>query len=359
MVKLCLDKEIEINQIFFGIDSKKYIDILTKKPLEQDKNYKIIIDDKEYNLDSLIQFKVNIKDFGAIYLEFEQFSDDKERDELLNKIKSLSEKDNYLDKVSGCLEIAKEKALFILINPSDEISFNLKEEDISVITILLKEKKEIVEEIDITNKDDIASNEIKEVIKEEEIVKNNEDIFFIPIDEGEQEAEIIKDDKVTSKNKKENKVAKFFKNTFLVKYFKTNKFDLISSTIFAIIVPYLGILSVASFKQNNITLAIFTLIFSILFIVVTIHNEYLIFKNKNDKKVALLLLIFVVIFSIVGAVVSLLFVNAFIKVDIDQMMTWFVVGFVLLTIFINIGGYFLVNKLLIPFFKNKKLKKNK
>ena len=324
MVKLCLDKEIEISQTYFGIDSKKYIDILTKKPLEQDKKYKIIIDDKEYNLDSLIQFKINIKDFGAI------FSDDKEKDELLNKIKSLSEKENYLDKVSGCLEIAKEKALFLLISPNDDVDFNLNKEDISIITILLKEKKEN----DTTNNDDTTSKEIKEIVKEEEIVKNNEDIFFIPIDEEEQETNS------TNKNKKENKVAKFFKN---------NKFDLISTAIFALIVPYLGILSVASFKQNNITLAIFTLIFSVLFVVVSIHNEYLIFKNKNDKKLALLLLILVVIFSIVGAAVSLLFVNAFIKVDIDQMMTWFVVGFTLLTIFINIGGYFLVSKLLIPF----------
>ncbi len=340
MVKLCLDKEIEISQTYFGIDSKKYIDILTKKPLEQDKKYKIIIDDKEYNLDSLIQFKVNIKDFGAIYLEFEQFNDDKEKDELLNKIKSLGEKDNYLDKVSGCLEIAKEKALFLLISPNDDIDFNLNKKEISTITILLKEKKEN----DTTNKDDATSKEIKEIVKEEEIVKNNEDMFFIPIDEEEQETNS------TNKNKKENKVARFFKN---------NKFDLISTAIFALIVPYLGILSVASFKQNNITLAIFTLIFSVLFVVVSIHNEYLIFKNKNDKKLALLLLILVIIFSIVGAAVSLLFVNAFIKVDIDQILTWFVVGFTLLTIFINVGGYFLVSKLLIPFFKNRKLKKNK
>ena len=160
MVKLCLDKEIEISQTYFGIDSKKYIDILTKKPLEQDKKYKIIIDDKEYNLDSLIQFKINIKDFGAIYLEFEQFSDDKEKDKLLNKIKSLGEKDNYLDKVSGCLEIAKEKALFLLISPNDDVDFNLNKEDISTITILLKEKKEN----DTTNKDDATSKKIKEVI---------------------------------------------------------------------------------------------------------------------------------------------------------------------------------------------------
>lgn len=350
MIKISLKKDYSFEESFVDIKEKELAEKLILKPNEFGNKNKITINKDSYSFKELVQIKINIKEFGAVYLYYSSL-EEKDRIELLNKIQGLGTLSTFEYKLVELFDLIKtSNTLFVVIEENADAVVNIKDyiyegKIYLYIKHQLQRLGEIATSISEFTLDDVDNETVKEVpvpkqTKKEEPVVSPKKETVIDIADN---TEVIQ---TKPAEKKDNK--------YILEFFKKGAFDIISCAVFSLIFPYLFLLSAASFTKGDTGLAVFCTIFSVGFLAIILYNNNLIISKKAHPLVInLILLGFTVLGSIIGTVVGLIFINIFIKVSISGVITLMSVLAVIVTLLINVGSYFLAKYVFPKIFKKK------
>ena len=313
MIEFALSKKIGYSINYNVITDEYFLSNLLKKPHEQDEKYKVIIDGNEISYQDITQIKVNIKDFGSLYIHFNNLSEE-DKNTILETFKSYSSLYTPIDKVRECLTKAKE--------------YNL-------VYVILENK-----------------NNVDLVISD--VLSNNAYYFLIVRPEEKKKFSLFD---FFKKNKKDKKPGEKKENPFkaIGAYLKANAIDLISILAFSMLFSFLFMLSAAAFMKGDTGLGIFSVIFTTAFAGVSIYNIYVIMKRDNLYPTNMIIFsVISVIFSIVGGIISILVSKGVLKTEINDTYTLFMIISVFAYMLVNVLGYFLNKFIFLKLKRNKK-----